>query len=64
MPPAARAVSTSRPNQVIGDGSPVGCTSAAVVRAVARGGIITFNCGPNPVTIPMTATAKVVNTSH
>ena len=31
---------------------------------MARGGIITFNCGPNPVTITMTATAKVVNTSH
>jgi len=64
VPPAARAVSTSSPNQVIGDGNPAGCTSTAVVSAVARGGIITFNCGPNPVTITMTATAKVVNTSH
>jgi predicted outer membrane repeat protein len=64
VPPAARAVSTSSPTQVIGDGNPAGCTSAAVVSAVARGGIITFNCGPNPVTITMTATAKVVNTSH
>ncbi|WP_086663290.1 hypothetical protein, partial [Lentzea kentuckyensis] len=27
--------------------------------AVAAGGIITFNCGPNPLTIPMAATAKV-----
>jgi hypothetical protein len=35
-----------------------------VVSAVAKGGTITFNCGPNPVTITMTATAKVVNTSH
>jgi len=32
-----------------------------VVSAVAAGGIITFNCGPGPVTITMTATAKVVN---
>jgi hypothetical protein len=47
---------------VIGDGSPTSCTSAAVVQAVAAGGIITFNCGPDPVTITMTATAKVVNT--
>ena len=37
---------------------------AAVVRAVAKGGIITFNCGPKPVTITMNATAKVVNTSN
>ena len=26
--------------------------------------MITFNCGLKPVTIMMTATAKVVNTSH
>ena len=31
---------------------------------MAEGGIITFNCGPNPVTITMNATAKVVNTSN
>src|SRR5215831_5264117 len=64
VPLAGRAVSTSHPNHVIGRGTPAGCTSAAVVKAVAAGGIITFNCGPKPVTITMTATAKVVNTSH
>jgi hypothetical protein len=61
---AGAAVNTSRPDRVIGTGTPAGCTSAAVVKAVARGGIITFNCGSKPVTITMTATAKVVNTSH
>src|ERR1700733_233088 len=61
---AGAAVNTSHPNHVIGSGTPAGCTSAAVVRAVARGGIITFDCGPNPVTITMTATAKVINTRH
>ena len=45
VPPAARAVSTAHPNHVIGSGTPASCTSAAVVRAVAKGGIITFNCG-------------------
>jgi hypothetical protein len=64
VPAAGLAVGTSDPTHVIGDGSPAGCTSAAVVQAVAEGGIITFNCGPSPVTITMTATAKVVNTSH
>ena len=39
---------------MIGDGSPAGCTSAAVVKAVAAGGVITFDCGPDPVTIAMT----------
>jgi len=64
VPAAARAVDTSHPDHVIGTGSPSGCTSAAVVRAVALGGVITFDCGPEPVTIVMTQTAKVVNTAH
>ena len=64
VPPAGRAVNTSHPNHVIGNGTPASCTSAAVVRDVALGGIITFNCGPKPVTILMTHTAKVVNTRH
>jgi hypothetical protein len=64
VPPAGRAVDTSHPNHVIGHGTPAGCTSAAVVKAVAEGGIITFDCGPEPVTITMTATAKVFNTTH
>ena len=64
VPVAAQAVDTSHPDHVIGDGTPAECTSAAVVQAVAEGGIITFDCGPKPVTITMTATAKVVNTSH
>ncbi len=37
------------------------CTSAAVVAAVAQGGIITFDCGPDPITIVMQETAKVFN---
>jgi hypothetical protein len=61
VPAAGRAVSTAHPDHVIGHGTPASCTSAAVVRAVAEGGIITFSCGPGPVTIPMTATAKIVH---
>ena len=64
VPPAGRAVSISHPDHVIGDGTPASCTSAAVVAAVAEGGIITFSCGPRPVTITMDATAEVRNTSH
>jgi hypothetical protein len=62
VPAAGRAVDTARPDHVIGDGRPAGCTSAAVVRAVAAGGIITFDCGPRPVTIAMASTARVVKT--
>ncbi|MGC4886226.1 hypothetical protein [Micromonospora sp. DT227] len=61
VPAEARAVDTSRPTRTVGTGTPASCTSAAVVKAVAAGGIITFDCGPAPVTITMKATAKVVN---
>ncbi|TWG12284.1 hypothetical protein FHX34_105151 [Actinoplanes teichomyceticus] len=63
VPAAARPADTSRPDRTVGDGTPASCTSAAVVRAVAAGGVITFDCGPAPVTITMTATAKVRNAS-
>src|SRR5438270_11638889 len=53
VPAADRAVDTSRPNHVIGQGTPAACTSAAVIAAVRAGGIIRFNCGPGPVTIRM-----------
>jgi hypothetical protein len=52
---------TTVPDQVIGDGTPESCTSGAVVDAVARGGIITFDCGPEPVTIILEETAKIFN---
>jgi hypothetical protein len=61
VPAEARAVDTRDPDRVIGKGTPASCTSAAVVAAVAAGGVITFDCGPAPVTITMTATAKVRN---
>jgi hypothetical protein len=63
IPAAARPVDTSHPDQVIGNGTAASCTSAAVVAAVAKGGVITFDCGAMPVTITMQATAKVRNTS-
>ena len=63
VPAEARPVDTSRPTRTVGSGTPASCTSEAVVKAVAAGGVITFDCGPAPVTITMKATAKVVN-SH
>ncbi len=61
VPAAARAVPVAHPAHVIGHGSPTGCTSAAVLKAVAAGGVTTFDCGPKPVTITLSRTAKVVN---
>jgi hypothetical protein len=63
VPAEARAENTTKPSRVVGNGTPGSCTSAAVVAAVARGGIITFSCGPAPVTITMKATAKIRNST-
>jgi hypothetical protein len=61
--PSAQAVSTAHPDHVIGNGTQASCTWRAVVRAVAAGGVIRFSCGPRPVTIMMSTTAKVRNAS-
>ena len=61
IPAEGRAADVSSPDVVIGNGTPVGCTSQAVVQAVARGGVIVFDCGPEPITILMQETAKVFN---
>jgi Chlamydia polymorphic membrane protein (Chlamydia_PMP) repeat len=64
VPGAAGPVNTSHPDRTVGRGTPASCTSKAVVAAVRAGGIIRFSCGPKPVVITMTRTAKVVNTSR
>lgn len=61
VPDEARPADVSRPRTVVGTGTPASCTGDAVVQAVARGGVITFDCGPDPVTITLGQTAKVVN---
>jgi hypothetical protein len=50
-------------HRVVGHGTPASCTAKAFRRAVAKGGNITFNCGPDPVTIVMDQQAEVHNTS-
>lgn len=60
---AAVPVAAAAPTRVVGTGTPGSCTSAAVVRAVAKGGLVRFDCGPAPVTIVMRQTAKVRNTN-
>ena len=60
----AAAVDTSNPDRWVGNGTPGSCTSRAVVRAVAKGGVIRFRCGPDHVRIELKQTAKVVNTSR
>ncbi len=54
----------SEPDHIIGDGTPESCTCDAIVEAVAQGGKIVFNCGPDPVTIVMDRPAKVFNDAN
>ena len=61
--PVDAATERQAAHRVVGTGTPASCTSAAVVKAVAAGGTITFDCGPDPVVIVMKQTAKVVNTN-
>lgn len=63
IPAEAQAEDSSQPDWVIGDGTPQSCTSEAVVEGVAEGGIITFDCGPEPIIIEMRQTAKIRNDS-
>jgi len=61
IPSEAAAEDSSQPTTVVGSGTPESCTSEAFVDAVAGGGVITFACGPDPITITVERTAKVFN---
>ncbi|MEP7051913.1 MAG: hypothetical protein ABJB12_16225 [Pseudomonadota bacterium] len=59
IPATGKPVSTASPTSVVGDGSPASCSFDALKAAVAKAGVITFNCGPAPVTIAVTATLNM-----
>ncbi len=61
IPAEAGLADSSNPRTVVGSGTAASCTSDAVIAAVAAGGVITFDCGPDPVTITLDRTAKIVN---
>lgn len=61
VPPEAAPEDVSSPTTVVGTGTRDSCTAEAFLSAVARGGVITFDCGQAPVTITLERPAKVVN---
>jgi hypothetical protein len=61
VPTAGQAEDVSHPTTVVGTGTAASCTGDAFVAAVAKGGVVTFDCGPDPTTIVLTQTAKVFN---
>jgi predicted outer membrane repeat protein len=64
--PAASAAVATAPvvSKVVGKGTPGSCTQGALYNAVRTGGIITFDCGPDPVTITLTKTLRTCNTDN
>lgn len=61
VPAEAQAEDVSKPTSVVGGGTPESCTAEAFVAAVAKGGVVTFDCGPDPATILLTKPARVFN---
>ena len=61
VPADAGLEDVSSPTAVVGDGTPESCTADAFIDAVAGGGVIVFDCGPDPVTITLDRPAKVFN---
>lgn len=61
VPAEAQAADTSSPARVVGNGTKESCTGDAFIAAVEQGGVITFDCGPDPVVIKLDRTAKIYN---
>lgn len=61
VPVEAGPIDVTKPDHVIGTGTPESCTAQAFVDAVAQGGIIVFNGGTTPFTITLDKPAKVFN---
>src|SRR5690606_28127675 len=49
----------SQPDRVIGDGTPASCTEAALREAAGAGGVIVFDCGPEPLTLTLSETLVI-----
>jgi hypothetical protein len=56
--PVERA-DTSKPTTTVGDGTPTSCDEAHTAAAIKKGGVVTFNCGAEPITIALTAPIDV-----
>ncbi len=59
IPPAGRPADVSHPTSTVGDGTAESCTFDALEAAVAGGGVVVFDCGPDPATVPVTSTIEL-----
>jgi hypothetical protein len=51
----------SVPDEIVGNGTPESCTAEAFINAVAKGGKIVFNGGPDPIIIQLSQPARIFN---
>jgi len=63
VPAEAVAENVSNPTTVVGTGTPESCTPQALEEAIHKGGIVTFNCGADPVTITLEHEIQIINNS-
>jgi len=63
VPAEAAAEDVSNPSTVVGTGTPESCTPKALEAAIHNGGIVTFNCGTDPVTITLEHEIQIINNS-
>jgi hypothetical protein len=64
VPARGQPADVSNPTTVVGTGSEASCTFSQLQTAASKGGVITFNCGSGPVTIPVTATLNLPTTKN
>jgi predicted outer membrane repeat protein len=64
VPVRGNPADVSRPTSVVGTGTPTSCTFAQLQAAVARGGVITFDCGSAPITMSVSSTMSLPTTRN
>ena len=64
VPSEADLEDVSNPDHIIGVGTPESCGAESFIDAVAQGGTIVFDCGPDPITLTLPRPAKVFNDAN
>jgi hypothetical protein len=60
VPSGGQLADVSSPTTVVGTGTAASCTFSALNTAVGKAGVITFDCGADPVTISVTSTLTLL----
>jgi hypothetical protein len=64
VPSGGQLADVSSPTTVVGTGTAASCTFSALNTAVGKAGVITFDCGADPVTISVTSTLNLSITKN